>query len=220
MEEAAASTAVSEAKRRVLEHLKRVGEASASELATVLGLTDVAVRQHLVALEERGLVEQSSRPPVGPGRPAAVWSLTEVARGLFPDRHADLTVQLIDAMREAVGQGGLDDVMRVRTEAQLAAYRKAIGPPGKGRLRRRVEALARQRTAEGYMAEMADPDGDGVLLIENHCPICDAARACVGFCRSELELFQQALGDDVTVERVEHVIAGDRRCTYRVRPRS
>src|SRR6266566_4757090 len=105
---------VSDAKRRVLEHLKRVGEASAADLAGDLGLTDVAVRQHLVALEERGLVEQASRPPVGPGRPAAVWSLTEVARSLFPDRHADLTLQLIDAMREAVGEGGLDDVMQAR----------------------------------------------------------------------------------------------------------
>jgi predicted ArsR family transcriptional regulator len=59
--------------------------------------------------------------------------------------------------------------------------------------------------------------GNGYLLIENHCPICAAARACQGFCRSELELFQDVLGEDIEVERVEHVLAGGRRCAYSIR---
>ena len=59
--------------------------------------------------------------------------------------------------------------------------------------------------------------GEEYLLIENHCPICAAARACQGFCRSELELFQNVLGEGIEVERVEHVLAGGRRCAYSVR---
>ena len=73
---------------------------------------------------------------------------------------------------------------------------------------------------------MFDQDGPGarktakgVLLVENHCPICAAAKACQQFCRSELRVFQEALGDDVTVERVDHILAGARRCAYLVCPR-
>ena len=60
------------------------------------------------------------------------------------------------------------------------------------------------------------PDGGGYLLIENHCPICAAATACQGFCRAEREVFEQALGNEVSVERTEHIVGGDRRCAYRV----
>jgi len=204
---------LTDAKRRVLERLKRAGPATAGALAEELGLTDVAVRQHLAALQEHGLVGQRTSRPRGPGRPAVTWSLTPLANDLFPDRHADLTVELIEATRQAVGDEGLQRVIAARTAEQLSAYEKSIGR--RKRVRDRVEALARQRTAEGYMAEVVE-DAGGLFLVENHCPICDAARACVGFCRSELELFQQALGDDVTVERTEHLLSGDRRCVYRI----
>jgi predicted ArsR family transcriptional regulator len=55
-----------------------------------------------------------------------------------------------------------------------------------------------------------------VLLVENHCPICVAAKACQGFCRSELALFRETLGEKVSVERDEHIVAGARRCVYRI----
>ena len=62
-------------------------------------------------------------------------------------------------------------------------------------------------------------DSDGALvLIEHHCPICVAASACQNLCRSELQLFRAVLGDDVEVERTQHLLAGDRRCAYRVTP--
>ena len=79
----------------------------------------------------------------------------------------------------------------------------------------RVRRLAELREREGYMAR-AERDGRDWLLIEDHCPICAAASACQGFCRSELMLFQDVLGPDVQVTREQHLLAGGRRCTYRV----
>jgi predicted ArsR family transcriptional regulator len=72
------------------------------------------------------------------------------------------------------------------------------------------------REAEGYMAEAQAAEDGSVLLVENHCPICAAARACQNFCRSELDVFRRVLGPDVQVERVEHQLAGARRCAYRI----
>ena len=212
------TTGLTDAKRRVLERLKRVDGASAGELAGGLGVTESGVRQHLETLEGLGLVVRRAGAADGRGRPPEVWSLTPLAGELFPDRHGDLTLELLDAIRAAVGDEGLDAVIDARAERQLAAYR-AVLPTGDGvSVRRRVEALARQRSAEGYMAETR-VEGDDVFLVEHHCPVCSAASACAGLCRGELELFRAALGGDVTVDRTQHLLAGDARCVYRIHAR-
>lgn len=79
---------------------------------------------------------------------------------------------------------------------------------------RKLAALAVLRRDEGYMAEWRK-DEQGLWLIENNCPICAAASACNGLCDGELELFRELLGE-VEVLREEHIIAGARRCVYRM----
>jgi predicted ArsR family transcriptional regulator len=209
---------ITPARQRVLEILKLEEPATAAGLAAELGLTEAAVRQHLGVLEADGIVAANATTAERPGRPAAQWSLTEVGRRVFPDRHGELTVQLVDAIRDALGDDGLTRVIDARTDEQLRLYRRALHDVDAS-LGARVAALAAQRTAEGYMAEVVDVEGDdGYLLVEHHCPICDAAKSCLGFCTAELRLFSEALGDDVTVERTEHLLAEGRRCTYAIRP--
>jgi predicted ArsR family transcriptional regulator len=207
---------ISGAKRRLLERLKRSGPATAGELAAGLGLTDVAVRQHLLALEQSRLVGQQTKAPEGRGRPAILWSLTALAQEVFPDRHADLTLDLIEAVRESFGEQGLERLVGARARRQAAAYRGML-PKEEAPLKKRLEALASQRSAEGYMAEVT-PEGRGsFLLIEHNCPICEAARSCTGLCAAELEVFREALGEGVAVERTQHLIGGGERCVYRIR---
>src|ERR1700694_5574969 len=88
-----------------------------------------------------------------------------------------------------------------------------------GSLLERLEALAALRTRECYMAEVKEEPGGALLLIENHCPICVAARSCTNLCAGELQVFRQVLGGDVHVERIDHILAGARRCAYRVKAR-
>ena len=206
---------ITESKRRLIEHLKR-GAATAPELAEAFGLTDTAVRQHLDALESAGLVAKRSVEPAGRGRPAVRWSLTEATRGVFPDRHGDLTVELITSIREALGERALSKVIDTRAAHQLRMYRAELDRLSSVRVK--VRRLAELRTNEGYMAE-AHADGDGWLLVEHHCPVCAAATSCQNLCRSELEVFQTALGADTVVTREQHLLSGDERCAYRIRPR-
>jgi len=206
---------LSDAKRRLLERLKRADTLTAPDLAAEFGLTDTAVRQHLEALEGLGYVSRSVGPPSGRGRPPVRWQLTEHAADLFPDRHGELTVDLIDSIRDAFGDDGLEAVVAARTKRQRAAYAEALGDEPVVAVR--VRRLAEVRSLEGYLAEV-EPDGDAFVLTEYHCPICDAASACQGFCRSELELFRDALGPDAVVERTSHLLSGDARCAYRITP--
>jgi predicted ArsR family transcriptional regulator len=198
---------------RILLALKTRGPLSTAELARVLGVTGEAARQQLVRLEAEGLVE-GRRESGRVGRPRQSWSLTAQAQGRFPDTHPELTVQLIGSIERTLGAAALDRVIDARQEEQRKVYLEALR--GARTLRDRLHRLAAVRSAEGYMAAVRK-SGGGYLLIENHCPICAAARVCQGFCRSELELFRDVLGEGTEVERVEHVLAGGRRCAYSIR---
>lgn len=209
------SDSVSAAHQRVLDRLKRLGPLTTADLARALDMTSVAIRQHLSALEQAGYVASRKQPPQGRGRPATLWSLTDLARTVFPDRHAELTVGLLEAMREAVGPSGVHRIVEVRARDQVQQYAAALPAPTAS-LKSRVEALAARRTAEGYMAEVRQVARGEYHLVEHHCPICDAARTCQRLCDSELDVFQKVLGPDAAVERIEHVLAGGRRCTYRI----
>jgi predicted ArsR family transcriptional regulator len=206
---------LSDAKRRIIERMKRSDSCTAPELAAVFALTDTAVRQHLEALETAGLVERAPSAPSGRGRPPLAWRLTPLATDLFPDRHADLTVELLASVKRALGEDALERVIEARASVQLVHYRAALRTDAP--LAERVARLADMRSAEGYLAEVVPADDGAVLLVEHHCPVADAARSCGGLCRSELSVFAGALGDGVTVERTQHLMAGDQRCAYLVR---
>jgi predicted ArsR family transcriptional regulator len=201
-------------RRALLDRLKRGGAQEAGALAEHLGVTAMAVRQHLYALEAENVVAATQDPrPLG--RPVKLWALTPSAEPFFPDGHSELTLGLLDAMNAAFGARGLDKLLAARTAAQARAYSARIKP--RDTLKRRLRALAKIRSEEGYMAEVRAAGRGEYLLIENHCPVCAAAHACRGLCRGELELFREVLGPGVEVERIDHILTGARRCSYRVR---
>ncbi len=197
--------------------LKRRGATSGPDAARALGITAAGVQQQFAKLASAGLVEARDRKS-GRGRPRRFWCLTEKGHARFPDRHHDLTVELIEATREVFGEDGLEALIRRREQVTLDTYRARLEPLHE--LADRVASLCDMRSREGYMAEWHRHETGEYLVVENHCPICAAARTCQGFCRSELELFRTVLAPLADVERVDHVLAGARRCAYRVTPRN
>ena len=200
---------------RLLFLLKTRGPQSAQDLASVLGVTKEAARQHLLRLSDEGLVLAASEIR-GVGRPVQVWKLTVEAQKRFPDTHAELAAGMIESVRALFGASGLEALIARREQEGRERYQACLR--GAVTLQQKVARLARQRATEGYMAEWRR-EGNGFVLVENHCPICAAAAACSGFCRSELQLFRGLLGPEVTVERTEYLLAGARRCAYRITPR-
>jgi len=200
--------------QRLLVLLKTRGPQPSAELGAVLGITGEAARQQLVKLGEEGLVEAESEAR-GVGRPLQRWRLTASGNARFPDTHAELTVQLIATVRGVLGEAALERIIAAREAETRQAYASALA--GAGGLAERVARLAALRAREGYMAEWR-AEGDGFLLIENHCPICAAAASCQGFCRAELDIFRSVLGAAARIVRDEHILAGARRCVYRITP--
>ena len=201
-------------RNRVLFQLKTHGPQTAARVGKRLDITTMAVRQHLSVLQGEGVVDfTDGRRKVG--RPARVWRLTPKANDRFPDSHAELAVDMLRAIQSASGEEGLERLTAERTRKQVESYRARM--PSRDRpLEERVAALASIRREEGYMAECKRARNGTIELVQNHCSISKAAQLCPKLCGGELTLFREALGAPVTVERIEHILSGDRRCTFRI----
>ena len=82
-------------RRAIIDILKQEPPQSAEDLAGRLGISAMAVRQHLYGLREERLVgfEEAPRPV---GRPAKLWHLTPEADRFFPDGHAGFSLEMIE----------------------------------------------------------------------------------------------------------------------------
>lgn len=200
---------------KILYQIKRLGPQTAKDLGNLLNVTTMGIRQHLAQLDREGLVEAMPEESRGRGRPVRRWKLTALGHQRFPDAHAQVTRDIIVTVRDQLGEAAMDKVIEQRTRETLAHYRAEMAAATS--VAQKVDKLCELRSREGYMAEV-QPDGDGWLFIEHHCPICIAASACQGFCRSELEVFQQVFDHTASVVREDHLLHGARRCTYRITP--
>ena len=201
-------------RRAIIDLLKQQGGMDVVTLSSQFLLSGMAIRQHLNALKEEGLVtnKEESRPM---GRPTKLWILTPAADRFFPSGYSDLSVSLINSMKEAFGNEGLDKLLAVRNKNMQEQYLQHLGDTADVRVK--LEKLAEIRTNEGYMAEVKEQDDGSLLFIEKHCPICEAAAVCTGLCKNELHLFKTVLGNNVHIERGEYILAGGRNCVYTVR---
>jgi DeoR family suf operon transcriptional repressor len=181
-------------RRATLEALRRLGEATADELAEGLGVTSSALRQQLVGLAAEGLV--ASRPvPSGPGRPRSRWSLTAGGLALFPRAYGQLTTELL---------GYLDDEDPALVDRLFEQRRH-----------RRTEATLARLGGRPFDERV---DDGSWRITEHNCAITDVARRFGQACTSEIQFLRDAL-PDAEVERVAHMIAGAHVCAYAIRPR-
>lgn len=215
---------------KILQLLKTKGQQTSQQLADSLALTMMGARKHLLNLAEQGLVVAGTDHPEGAtgsarGRPQQYWRLTKAGHQYFPDRHADVSLQLIDGVRQLFGAAGLEQLIVQRQQQQQVHYLEKLSEFGD--LAAKVQQLANIRQQEGYLAEAyaaahssatSSLGHNSWLLVEHHCPICAAATLCQNFCRSELELFRACVAGVATVERTEHLLSDGSRCAYLFSP--
>lgn len=198
---------------QILMQLKMRGTASAAELADELGITKEGARLHVQKLVKENVVQVEAKRE-GVGRPVAYYALTSAGLAKFPDSHAQVTVEMIQSIRRLFGENVLDLLITDREKKVYTHYEESIGTTKS--LEEVLERLTNIRTQEGYMAEWKKEADGSYYLIENHCPICAAATACQGFCRSELKNFKQLIGEDYQTERIDYILDGAQRCTYKI----
>jgi len=196
------------------EILKREGESDVTTLAERLGVTGVAVRQHLAAMEREGQVGyRSVRRPVG--RPARMYRLTDAAEQLFPQTSGRVALDLLARMERLIGSEALERLFETRIDDLSREYRKRL--KGARSWTRKLELLAETRDSEGYLCDLESaPRSEakgGVRLVEHHCPVSAIAEQHPQVCDYELKLFRRVLGEP-GLRRIDHIRDGGHTCTY------
>ncbi len=195
---------------KALEVLKKNGPMPIIAIAKELGITVEGARFNLIKLASEGLVEANNEVK-GRGRPQQVWSLTRAGHRQFPASYQEVSIGLIKKIQDIFGDQGMYAVLASAEEDLILKYAKHIRE-GQN-LEKQLQLLAEIRTEEGYMASIEKNEA-GYLFIENHCPICEAARVCQNFCSVELRVFQSLFKEEI--KRIEHLMQQGRRCVYQV----
>lgn len=140
-----------------------------TELAEALGLTDNAVRAHLLSLERDGLVRQSGVQR-GSRKPHYAYELTDEAERLFPKAYDALLNQLITTLKGRLPPRALEDVLR-EVGRSLAGRHSAEGGSADldGRLQNALEVL---RAIGGTPS--VERDGEKLTICSGGCPLAAA----------------------------------------------
>src|SRR5256885_16414246 len=126
---------IGETQLRLLGLLRRSRQTITS-LAEALGLTDNAVRMHIAALHQDGIVEQVGTQRDTGGKPARLYGLTHAGEELFPKAYALVLSQLVEEIVRTDGRTRAIELLRA-VGAQAGATARAGGNP-----KQRVEAAA------------------------------------------------------------------------------
>jgi predicted ArsR family transcriptional regulator len=135
------------------------------DLASLLGLTDNAVRAHLSRLERDGLIQQRGLRR-GERRPAAIYELTPEAESLFPKAYAPALARLLEALAAHTSPDEVDRLVRDAGQ-RLASSAAPADRDAATRLQAAADALAQL----GGLAEVHRDDAGNLELRSFSCPL-------------------------------------------------
>ena len=196
---------------RVARAILEGGPSTAADLAALLGLTPAAVRRHLDALVEDGVVEARDPRPQGHrgrGRPAKQFALTNAGHDEFDKQYDDLAAEALRFLAETAGEEALVAFARRRAAfierdyARVSTDHPDLSP---------AEALARVFSAQGYAASVRELPVVGEQLCQQHCPVAHVAHEFPQLCEAETEAIATVLGTHV--QRLATIAHGDGVCT-------
>jgi predicted ArsR family transcriptional regulator len=121
---------------------------------------------------------------------------------------------MLDAVRDLYGQEAVDAIFARRFQKIKDVYEPKVNA---STLNGRIEQLVELRRQDGFMAEWETIEDDHYILTELNCPIQQVAEGCCQACEQDLQLFVELLDADVT--RQDHLIQGDKACSYQIRPK-
>ena len=202
-------------RRHILDILKAAGEATVDEIVVALherhgkNITAVTVRHHLMRLQEDQLIAAPQlRHRNTPGRPQHVYALTNKASAQFPNNYQRLAAGLLQELNDHLSPDGVNVILEgvanhMAEEADIPA----------GSLVDRLETAVDYLSSRGYEARW-EVDGQDFVLYTSNCPYHNVAEDNPSLCEMDMRLVASLL--NVVPRRINHVMAGDQACAYRI----
>ncbi|MFQ5855829.1 MAG: helix-turn-helix transcriptional regulator [Anaerolineae bacterium] len=194
---------------RIVEYLKEQGRASVQDLVTATGLTSMTVRHHLTILEAEGLVS-SMKERGHVGRPRYIYSLTDKALSLFPERYDELADRLLKGLKDLGAKRAITQVLeRMGNDIVGDCHANLAGKSFEERLNILVDVLGN----EGFLASWEQGDGEYVLT-EYSCPYLLVGQDHPEICRVDWQVITTIL--DAPVKRESCMLHGDTNCRFHI----
>jgi len=197
-------------RERVLGLIVSAGPIAAATIAEQFELTPAAVRRHLSALTDDGLIaDHEVAGPIdrGRGRPAKAFVATPEGQRALKSAYSDVAQE---AMRFLKARGELASFVAdhgSRFESKLAGSIDMAAP-----VATRVGALSDALAGMGYATSVRPgPGGHTLQLCQGHCPVQEIAQANPEWCEEETKAFSRVLG--VHVQRLSTLAQGAHVCT-------
>jgi predicted ArsR family transcriptional regulator len=200
-------------KDRIIMLLKRTEGMTAEDMSRQIGITPMGIRQHLLSLERKGMVEYEARKH-GIGRPVFMYKLTHKADDVFPKGYDRFAVEVLKDIESLDGRNKVDELFRIRKD-RLLKDRMGLMEQGL-EFPDRVKALSRILQQEGYFVELKENGRDSFLLNQFNCPLSKVATYYPEACKYELELYNELFGKSVL--RNSCMAQGDPSCTFLIPP--
>ena len=194
-------------RERVLLTLLRQQRCTINMLATAVDINPISVRHHISKLEAEGLVT-SEEERHGVGRPRRVYYLTEKGLELFPSRYLQLTIRLIEQLKETMPEAMVDRLFAQMAEDVASEYVSQVNGLS---MEDRLDLVTTLLGNEGFTVEW-EQQGNEYHIREISCPYYHIGQSHPEVCSVDQTLISTMLS--VPAEKVKCVLNGDTHCTY------
>jgi predicted ArsR family transcriptional regulator len=195
-------------RKRILLMLKKNGSMSVDSLSKEVSITPMGVRQHLLILERKGIVDSVTKKH-GVGRPGFLYKLTDRADDLFPKAYQEFSIDILVDIEGNDGKDKIDGIFKRRKERIVSKLMKLFS--GTDNLADRLNAFADVLQNSGCIVEL-DENSDHFRLKQFNCPISKVALKFKEACYYDLQVFRELIRDDVA--RQQCLSDGDNACVY------
>jgi predicted ArsR family transcriptional regulator len=202
----------SDTRRELLQIIKRRGSLSVDEAMDALGMARTTVRDHLLQLREKGLLNRTVERE-GRGRPSHRYQMSRRAKMLFPSRDGELMGQLLQYLRDHGAADLVEAFFEEYWDARTRAVKQRLHGEASNELDDQLEVLRAILEEEGFMPEI-DCEGERITVRECNCPFPESVKQTKIPCRLERQFFETIF--EAELDRVSYIPEGHSACTYAV----
>ena len=190
--------------------LRHKGGLTVDEIATALGITRNAVRQHVAALTNDGLLTLGETRPSG-GRPEQLYMLTDAGKELFPRHYSWFAQLVVESIKTESGADGLRE--RLGAMGTSVAEQLRARHPGLQTRQQKVAALADVMEQLGYDTKDAGTHADATTIEADNCIFHSLAMKNPEVCAFDLALLSTFT--DSKVDHQECMARGGNVCRFK-----